>query len=296
MKRLLCIGDLNGDIAITTKDGIVPGSDTTGSVRLSGGGSAANVAATAARVGRAEVGARFVGVVGDDLIGRFLVDELTGHGVEVRPVVRDGTASRSIAVVVDASGERSMVSDIATATVLTVADVEASWFDDVDWLHLTAYSWFAPGGPKVLRALIELANERDIPYSIDPSSAEMLGTVRPITEALAAFRGAAVLFPNEDEALRLTGCDDLSVAVRELLDLAEIVVVTRGASGALVAERGGRQQQFPAPAVAVVNALGAGDAFAAGFLATRLAGGTVADCVTGALDAASRVVASPGSR
>ncbi len=271
MKRLLCIGDLNADITITADDRIASGSDTPGRVVLAGGGSAANVAAGAVATSD-DVTARFVGVVGDDLIGSILVDELSGRGVEVRPVVRPATASRSIAALVDSAGDRSMVSDLSTATVLRLADVELGWFDGVDWLHLTAYSWFPSGGPDVFDALIAAATERSIPWSVDPSSAQMLRSTRPVSHALTAFDGASVMFPSHDEAAALTGAEDPIQAAAQLLDLAETVVVTCGANGAVVARRGQAVFRAAAHDVDVINTLGAGDAFAAGFIAARLTG------------------------
>ncbi len=268
VRRLLCIGDLNADITVEAGSDIAPGSDTQGIVALAAGGSAANVAAGAAEAGAVT---RFVGVVGDDLLGRLLVDELAGHGVEVRPIVRPGAVSRAIAALISSIGERSMVSDLSSATVLGVGDVDPGWFDEVDWLHLTAYTWFPDGGDDVVGRLVGLANERGIGWSIDPSSAQMLRTSRSVQAALAAFDGAAVIFPSRDEAAALTGADDPADAATRLLDVTETAVVTCGADGVVVARRGRPLFAAAAIDVDVVNALGAGDAFAAGFSTARLA-------------------------
>jgi sugar/nucleoside kinase (ribokinase family) len=295
MRRLLCIGDLNADITITADDRIAIGSDTPGRVVLAGGGSAANVAAGAVATSD-DVNARFVGVVGDDLIGSILVDELSARGVEVRPVVRPATASRSIAALVDSAGDRSMVSDLSTATVLRLADVEPGWFDGVDWLHLTAYSWFPSGGPDVFGALVAAATERSIPWSVDPSSAQMLGSTRPVSHALIAFDGASVMFPSQDEAAALTAAEDPIQAAAQLLDLAETVVVTCGAEGAVVARRGRTVFRAAAHDVDVINTLGAGDAFAAGFIAARLAGRDDETSTEAGLVAGARAVTRPTAR
>ena len=275
MRRLLCVGDLNADITITAADRIASGSDTPGRVVLAGGGSAANVAAGAVVAGDSmgdAVTVRFVGVIGDDMIGTILVDELTGHGVEVRPVVRPETGSRSIAALVDGSGERSMISDLSTDTVLRLGDLDDRWFEGVDWLHLTAYSWFPVGGADVFAALVAAADERSVPWSVDPSSAQMLESSRPESDPFAAFDGASVMFPSHDEAAVLAGIDDPVQAAVQLLGVAVTVVVTCGADGVVVARRGAEVFRAPAHDVDVVNTLGAGDGFAAGFIAARLAG------------------------
>lgn len=293
MKRLLCIGDLNADITIRADDRIASGSDSPGRVELTGGGSAANVAAGAVAAG---VDARFVGVVGGDVIGDFLVDELAGHGVELCPVVRPEAASRSIAALVDSAGDRSMVSDLSTATVLRLDDIDQAWFIDVDHLHLTAYTWFPEGGPDVFAALVAAASERSIPWSVDPSSAQMLTGDRSPQQALAAFTGSTVLFPNDDEAACLTGCTDPNKAAEALLDVADTVAVTCGADAAVIARRGAPTIVAAALRVDVVNTLGAGDAFAAGFLAARLAGRADSDCARLAIASATEAVVRASAR
>lgn len=291
MGRLLCIGDLNADITIAAESEVAPGSDTSGVVRLAAGGSAANVAAVAA----AGVRSRFAGVVGDDLLGQMLTDELAGHGVEVRAVVRPGSSSRAIAALISPNGDRSMVSDLATATVLGVDDIDHRWFDGVDWLHLTAYTWFPHGGPEVMARVAAVASERGIPWSIDPSSAQMLRT-RSVGAATEAFRGASVMFPNDDEATALTDIDDPVAGATRLLEIANTVVVTCGATGVVVAARDRPSFRAAAHDAPVVNTIGAGDAFAAGFIAARMTGGDDEASARAGLAAAARAVARATAR
>lgn len=269
MPRLLCIGDLNLDVAITVAHGLITGSDNEGTVDTFGGGSAANVAAWAAR---AHTSTRFVGTVGTDLAGDFLIGELSEHGVDVVAIRHPGTRTRSIAVIVDAEGERSMVSDIDNNSALAPDDVNSEWFDDVDWLHLTAYTWFNSRSRPTFTALTTLAASRGIPYSIDPSALALMGAHGDRSQLLAAFEGAAVLFPNHDEARHLTGLDDPAAAAQALLTISSCVVVTCGAAGAHVARRGHDSVHVPTVHVDGVNTLGCGDAFVGGFLAARLAG------------------------
>jgi len=292
-RRLLCIGDLNADVTVTAAGGISVGSDTPGTVLMSGGGSAANVAAWAAEAGSET---RFVGVIGDDPLGDFLVDELAGHGVEVCSIRRPGVASRAIAAIVEADGNRSMVSALDPATVLDDDDVRTSWFDDVDWVHLTAYTYLQPAGRSAFARVIEHVSERSIPWSVDPSSAEMLASQCRREEASAAFAGASVLFPNEDEAAWLADVDDPKAAAERLLDLAETVAVTCGADGAVIARRGASTFSVAAAATELVNTLGCGDAFAGGFLAGRLAGLDDHSCAIRAAEVAALAARGPSSR
>jgi sugar/nucleoside kinase (ribokinase family) len=293
---LLCVGDLNVDITITAPDGIALGSDTAGRVALCGGGSAANVSAWAVRNGLAS---RFAGVVGDDRLGDFLVDDLAASGVEVRPIRRVDESSRSVAAIIGADGDRSMISDLSSATALVLGDVDPTWFDGVTWLHLTGYTSFQPGGAEVVAKLIELASDRGVSWSIDPSSSQMLTTS---SESIrAAWAGASVMFPNRDEAEVLTGEKDPSAGAECLLDTAETVVVTCGANGAVVARRGCATFSVPSEPSSptsnvVVNALGCGDAFAAGFIAGRCSGIDDQAAVSLASASAVRALALPSSR
>jgi ribokinase len=295
--RLLCVGDLNADITITTVGEIVVGSDTDGRVELSGGGSAANVSAWAVRAG---LDARFAGVVGDDHLGDFLLDDLASAGVDVRPIRRATTTSRSIAAIVTGGGpddgDRSMVSDLATATVMTVDDVDTTWFDDVTWMHVTAYTYFPPAGRAVFARLVEIAGERRIPWSLDPSSSQMLASETTRAEAFAAFAGASILFPNRDESEWLSDISDPIAAAAMLLDLAETVAVTCGDRGAFVARRGRPTFQVDPEPGQMVNALGCGDAFAAGFIAGRLGGLDDRAAAHLAAATAARALALPTSR
>ncbi len=292
-KRLLCVGDLNADITVTAHADVVPGSDTPGTVTLSGGGSAANVAAWAGESGCAT---RFAGVVGDDPLGDYLVAELAGHAVDVVAVRRAGVTSRAIAALVGGDGNRSMVSDLDTATVMLPDDVATSWFDDVSWLHLTAYSYFPATGRATFRVLADMATERSIPWSIDPSSSHMLASECELDEVRHAFTGAAVMVPNHDEAALLSGQDDPVAASERLLDLAETVAVTCGAAGVVVARRGSATFSMDPVPVDLVNALGCGDAFAAGFVTSRLGGSDDRSSAERAVALAARVAAMPSAR
>lgn len=291
--QLLCIGDLNADITIAAPNGLAEGSDTAGTVAMSGGGSAANVASSAVGCG---CPTRFVGVVGDDPLGDFLVDELAGHAVEVTAIRRGGTSSRAIAAIVGADGNRSMVSALDPATVLELTDVDPAWFDAAHWLHLTGYTYLQPTGRATFVRLVRAAVELGIPWSVDPSSAAMLNASERRDDVLGAFAGAAVAFPSHDEADWLTGSSDPAVAAERLLDVAETVIVTCGSDGAVVARRSRPTFHVDAVATDVVNTLGCGDAFAGGFLAGRLGGLDDVASAAQATRVAAEAAALPSAR
>ena len=108
----------------------------------------------------------------------------------------------------------------------------------------------------------------DKPISVDPASAEFLREVGA-DNFLAWTRGAAILFPNEEEATVLAGSTDPETQCARLAEHYPLVVIKRGAAGAEAVE-GARRWRVSAPKIEAIDTIGAGDAFVAGFLAARL--------------------------
>lgn len=277
---LLCVGDLIEDVVVWLPGPIALGSDTEVTITRARGGSAANVAAAAVRSGGA---ARFVGQLGDDELAHRLLHGLAATGVDV--VARHGGRTGSIVVLVDSTGERTMLTDRAAATEL--ADPEPAWLDGVTALHLPAYSLFKERLAKSCLALADMARERGIPLSIDPSSSALLeqyGIDR--FKALLADLRPAILLPNADEAALLDG-DGPPPGV----DL----VVEKHGPGAVRLITADEVTEVPVPPVTgVVDTTGAGDAFAAGFLVAWTAGKPPVECVTHGNETAAHVLRGPG--
>lgn len=264
------LGDLVEDVVVWLDEPLAVGTDTAGAITRTRGGSAANVAAAAARLG--DVRVRYLGCVGADDTGDALVAGLEHDGVEVRVQRRGHTGT--IVVLVDQHGERSMVPDRGAS--LLVETVPDEWLDGLGVLHIPAYGFCGePVRTTVLDALAR-ARARGIVTSIDASS---VGALRElgrdaVLELLRQVRPDHLL-ANEDEACYL------GLAPGLLPDT--VVVLKHGPEPTVALLPGGGQVVVPAVAVAEVrDTTGAGDAFAAGYLATILRGADVADaCATG---------------
>ena len=127
------------DVVVHLHGPINVASDTGATVLRRRGGSAANVAVAVRRAGGT---ARFIGQVGNDPLGEMLVDVLRAEGIDV--AVRRHGRSGTIVVLVEAGGERTMLSDRAACTELDGADPE--WLDGLTTLHVPVYSLTtAPG-------------------------------------------------------------------------------------------------------------------------------------------------------
>ena len=131
---LAAIGDVVDDIVVRLDEAIRTGTDAGARVTRRRGGSAANVAAVAARLTGA---ARFLGQVGDDPTADLLLAELRNDGVDTAFVRRHGR-SGAIVVLVDAAGERTFLTDPGSARQLDRPD--PAWLDGVDVLHVPFYS------------------------------------------------------------------------------------------------------------------------------------------------------------
>jgi ribokinase len=257
--RVCTLGDLLLDVIVRLEEPLSPGADAVARTRTGAGGQAANVAAWVAALG---ADARFVGKRADDAAGTLVARELEARGVDLRGPVVEGTTGTVVSVV-GADGERTMASDRGVAPALAPGELEAAWFADCDWLHIPGYSLLRSPIAEAAAEAVRLGSGR---VSVDLSSWTQIrdfGASR-FRERVAAL-DPEVVFANEQELDVLD--DDLPGRVR---------VAKRGARGVSVDGR-----ELAAAPGEVVDATGAGDALAAGFLVggPELALETAARCV-----------------
>jgi sugar/nucleoside kinase (ribokinase family) len=255
---LVVIGDLVADLIVLGGAALERGTDNPAEVRLTRGGSAANVAVAAAP----RHPARFIGRVGDDTLARALVLELEAAGVDVR-VQRDGRTG-SIVVLVDAVGERTMITDRGAAAELD--EIDPSWLDDAEWVHVPLYGLAEARSRRAVTDAATRAAGDGARVSLDLSSVATLRAMGAagLRSALAALR-PDVVFANEDEA-RVAAELGVRPAPRG------VYVVKRGAEPVLVTTAEATTQVPVVRVDDVLDSTGAGDAFAAGYIVAALAG------------------------
>jgi sugar/nucleoside kinase (ribokinase family) len=265
LPQLVAIGDLLLDVVVTPSRPIERGTDVPGSVRFRRGGSAANVAAAFVRAGGA---ASLITALGRDALATRLLASLRADGVTVHAIQRSGVSGRLTAIV-DERGERSFVTERGAADALDPEAVRSSWLRSADILHVPAYSLLSePIGEAAIRAA-DLARQRGLQVSADLSSAGPI-LAYGVRRARARMSRLApeVLFATRDEAAALVG----RTGRRSWHDLAQwspLVVVKDGAWGCRVLWRtvsSSGQLDVAAERLGLIDATGAGDAFAAGFL------------------------------
>jgi sugar/nucleoside kinase (ribokinase family) len=270
---ILVVGDVVDDIGVRPLGIVNPASDTVSEIRMTAGGSAANVAAWLGHLG-ADV--RFVGRCGADAVERHTA-ALEAYGVDARISGDADLPTATIVLTLDDEADRTMYVDRAANTTLTAADVPDDVWDGVTWLHLTGYSFFDDAVRPVALDLVAEAKRRTVGVSIDPSSLGFLEAAGRET-VLSWFADADLVFPNEDEQgfLALDG---------------EQVVVTRGPAGAEF-----RGHEVAALPTEVVDTTGAGDAFCAGFLSEWTTTGEAEPALLAGARSAAQCVAVRGAR
>jgi sugar/nucleoside kinase (ribokinase family) len=288
MNRIVCVGDIVTDVLAALRGPLAPGSDTPASIQVGGGGQAANTASWLATAG-ADV--TLVSAIGDDQAGRDRVAELTTAGVRVAAQICPGAATGAIVVLSD-NGDRTMVTDRGANLLLSKESVNAA-LTDASWLHLSAYTLMQ--GSTGLHALTE-ARARGLRVSVDAASAHPLRDIGA-QAFLAWVRPADILFTNAEEATVLAGGGP---AREQALALADAVggsaIVKLGAGGAVWALATGEVLTAPAAQVSALDTTGAGDAFAAGVLATLVPGGSPVDALSAGVRLGARAVTSLGAR
>lgn len=247
---VLCtLGDAVLDVVVRLERALVPGDDVFARTTLGAGGQAANVAAWAVALGAR---ARYVGRRGDDLSARLVEGELADRGVDVVGPV--GGRTGVVVSLIGADHDRSMASDRGSAAELVATELDAAWFAGCAWLHLSGYMLARQTGADAAVEAAALARAQGVRVSLDLSSSTLIEAVGPdVFRARVEGLEPELVFATESEAEAL-GTDHASATV-----------LKQGARGCTVVQDGERKH-FPAVPTTPVDATGAGDAFAAGYL------------------------------
>ena len=238
------------------------GSDTASRISTSSGGAAGNVAAWLTRT---DARSTIVSHVGDDPAGAAIVAEFDALGVSHGDLVIPGETSGVVVVLVDSSGERTMFPDKGANSRLTVTDLpDLAAFQAV---YISGYALLNPLARDGVLEMIEKIKADGLPIYFDPAS---VGAMKDVSdkELHTWFSMMDFLLLNEEESIYLTGSVDIERALDYLLDFSQVVVIKRGSAGAIAKARGFDSISLPAVATTVIDTTGAGDSFAAGFIAS----------------------------
>jgi sugar/nucleoside kinase (ribokinase family) len=258
------------------------------------GGSAANSMAGAAALG---LKAAFVGQVADDQLGTIFAHDMRSLGVafDTPPIPGPPPTGRCL-ILVTPDAQRTMNTFPGASHELTPAALDADLIRSASVIFLEGYLW----GPERPRAAMleaaRIAHSAGRAVAFTLSESLCIGDRRDGVLGMVEGGTVDILFGNEDEVRHLTGCGDLADCLERLSPHVATLVITRGADGAVALDRGERAEITAAPVGRIVDTTGAGDLFAAGFLAARCRGRALRGCLeTGAICAAE-VISHFGAR
>jgi sugar/nucleoside kinase (ribokinase family) len=265
-----------------------------GPAREISGGSAANSMAGAAALG---LKAAFVGQVADDQLGSIFAHDMRALGVRFdTPPIAGPPPTGICLILVTPDAQRTMSTCPGASHELTAAALDGDLIRSAAVTFLEGYLW-GPESPR--EAMLEAARiahgaGRTVAFTLSESLC--IGNRREGVLGMIEAGLVDVLFGNEHEVRHLTGCEALPDCLDALSGKVGTLVVTRGAEGSIASDGGGRASIPAAPAANIVDTTGAGDLFAAGFLAARLRGRPLEQCLRAGALAAAEVISHFGAR
>jgi sugar/nucleoside kinase (ribokinase family) len=265
-----------------------------GPAREISGGSAANSMASAAALG---LDVAFVGQVADDQLGAIFKHDMLSLGVRFEtPALHSPPPTGRCLILVTPDGQRTMNTCPGASHQLGPEALDEKLIASASILMLEGYLWGPELPRRALVRAIEIARsgKPEIAFTLSESVC-LPGRREALTEMIGSG-GVDLLFLNDHEAIQLTGERDLGNALAVLSAQVGTLVVTRGAHGALGLQNGTRVEIPAAPVAHVVDTTGAGDLFAAGFLAARCRGRDLTGCLETGAVCAAEVISHFGAR
>jgi sugar/nucleoside kinase (ribokinase family) len=227
-----------------------------------------NLSALGSRVG-------FQSRIGDDPLGEISLQRLTQSGVDVSRVRRvGGKSTTGLTVILHHDTWRNILTYAGTISELTWEDLDFDYLADARHFHLSSYYLQRALLPRV-GELFQRLKARGLTISLDTNDDPDDRWEGGLQEVL---RHVDVFLPNQREACKAAGTDDLEAAIRKLSQVVPLVVVKLGRNGAL-AQRGTDRFVSPSRAVKTIDTIGAGDSFDAGFLHEFVRGADLETCL-----------------
>jgi sugar/nucleoside kinase (ribokinase family) len=296
----------NADEAFLRAEGMSPGSmrlidaeravqlyERMGPGREISGGAAGNTLAGIASFG---LKAGFIGQVAKDALGDIYRHDLRAAGVRFETPAREGEPPTGrVLILVTPDGQRTMSTFLGASHYLPAAAIDPEQIAAARVLFLEGYMWDPPEPRAAMRRAIEIARGAGTTIAFGTCADFCVRTHRKDFRALINDGLIDILFANEEEAGILEDSDP-AAAIDSLGRDVPTVVITRGPSGAVAIRDGERFEIEAEPIERVVDTTGAGDLFAAGFLAGHAQGRAIEDCLRMGAIAAAEVISHYGAR
>lgn len=258
------------------------------------GGSAANTIAGMAALGRK---CGFIGQVADDQFGKVFTHDIRTIGVEFNtPARAGGLPTAQCLIFVTPDGQRTMNTFLGTAPFLSEKVLDATMIERAAILYLEGYLWNADESRAAMARAIAIAKGAGRKVAFTLSDTFVIAGHGETFRQMMADGQIDILFANDAEIRALANEDDFDAAVAKTAPNVPLLVVTRGPEGAIAVQAGTRTEVSAEPVEQVLDTTGAGDLFAAGFLAGHVEGRSIADSLTMGAVCAAEVISHMGPR
>ena len=232
----------------------------------------------------------FISKIGSDVLGKMAAERLTTAGVDTTRIKQtSGKTSTGLTVVLPHTQHRYILTYPGTMFEMQCSDIDMDYVRAARHLHLSSFFLHRALRPRILN-LFQQAKAAGLTTSLDTNDDPENLWEQDLLEVL---KYVDIFLPNDREAKKIARTEDLSRALNLLAGLSKVVVVKRG-SGSAICRSGDEQWSLAPPSVEVVDDIGAGDSFDAGFIHLYLLGARLEDCLAFANIAAAYSVTKEG--
>ncbi|WP_252259477.1 adenosine kinase [Erythrobacter aurantius] len=258
------------------------------------GGSAANTLAGLSTLG---LQCAFIGQVADDQLGKVFRHDMRATGIDFDTPAREREpATGRVLIFVTPDGERTMNTFLGAGQYLPAAALDEELIASAAILYLEGYLWDPEEPRRAMRRAIEVARAAGRKVAFTASESFVIDRHGDDFRAMIDDGLIDILFVNESELATLTGEADFEAGFDAISPKVPVLVATRSEKGAVADAHGERAVVAAAPVPKVVDTTGAGDQFAAGFLAGYARGEPLAQCLKRGAIAAAEVISHYGPR
>ncbi len=258
------------------------------------GGSAANTLAGLAALGKK---CGFIGQVRDDQLGQIFAHDIRALGVHFdTPPTTQGEPTARCLVLVTPDAQRTMNTFLGASQNLPAAALDPALIASASILYLEGYLWDPEEPRKAMRAAIDVARAAGRKVAFTLSDGFVIARHGADFMEMIDAGMIDILFSNEAEIQALAQVEGFEKAVDAIAPKVPLLVSTRSENGAVAIAEGMRHEVYAAPVSEVIDTTGAGDLFAAGFLAAYVEGEDITQCLKLGAVAAAEVISHYGAR
>ncbi len=273
---LVVVGEINPDLVLNSKSLPEFGQieKYVDDCNLSIGSSSVIFACGAARLG---LKVAFIGKVGDDYFGHYMLDAMQNYGMDITGVLISTKIKTGLSVIINNESDRAILTYLGAISELKFDEVNLEIINNARHLHLGSYFMLKILRPDIDK-LFKIAKEAGLSTSLDTNFDPLQKWGK---ELLKTLKSTDMFFPNEREVESIAGVNDLDSAIMKLSTTVPYLVVKLGPKGA-IATYNGEKVTSPALDQKVIDTIGAGDSFDAGFVFGILKGWNLDKCLRSA--------------